>query len=60
MTLTNSQIIEVAEKVWGWDAHNLGKHLDSGSPVDYEDQLKEEVNSWAGFGRTVEAKDAED
>ena len=46
--LTNEQCIEVAEKVWGWD-------LESWS--DYSDCLTigQEVNSWQGFGRTVEA-----
>ena len=40
--LTNEQCIEVAEKVWGWD-----KIIWCVVP------LKQEVNSWQGFGRTI-------
>ena len=62
--LTNDQCIEVAEKVWWWKCK---PHEDRGwytfSEIDkfnYEytypiDWLRDEVNSWTGFGRTVEA-----
>lgn len=59
--LTESQCIEVAEKIWGchtngsrwWrskddiQSHNIWL-------MDY-DAIQKEVNSWTGFGRTVEA-----
>ena len=57
--MTNSQCIEVAEKVWGWDKKFLiNVWMDygpEGSEFDIwrEEYLQEEVNSWQGFGRTV-------
>ena len=63
--MTNEQCIAVAEKGWGWkhrapDALNLDRWLSPGSePGNYNqeysaDDLKREVNSWSGFGRTLE------
>ena len=52
---------EVAEKVWGWTLSSDGNLLEPGSePHLYNmaysgDHIMCEVNSWAGFGRTVEA-----
>ncbi len=49
--MDSNQYIEVAEKVWGWDSH-------SDEFIEGDEQaLKKEVNSWQGFGRTVEAMD---
>jgi len=61
---------EVAENVWGWTPlteDNFGEfcskkafylklatHL-SGRSIWSEEGVKKEVNSWAGFGKTVEA-----
>ena len=62
--LTNEQCIEVAEKVWGWKCkprEDRGWYIFSGiDKFNYEytypiDWLRDEVNSWQGFGRTVEA-----
>lgn len=46
--MTNEQYIQVVEKVWGWDLNSWS---------DYSDCLtvEQEVNSWAGFGRTMES-----
>lgn len=67
--MTNSQCIEVVEKVWGWKRTG-GKWRDypenniwedsKGSIIRYWDGLamtsiEQCVNSWTGFGRTVEA-----
>ena len=68
--MTNDQCTEVAEKVWGWDeitmqdrfdAHNHG--LSSSNLMFFgnrDNWLEDEVHSWEGFGRTVEAIDATD
>jgi len=66
--LTNEQCIEVVEKVWGLVKHSSlsgtwARGQDINVPVKYLINLKtwnlaelqEEVNSWQGFGRTVEA-----
>lgn len=56
--LTESQCIEVAEKVWGWQNYdNENFYSPTGKPVWYPDKSRIErmVNSWTGFGRTVEA-----
>lgn len=62
--MTNSQHIEVAEKVWGWNPADcpyykkvaeLLSDNDDNFKVEATDLLRAEVNSWAGFGRTVEA-----
>jgi len=45
---------EVAEKVWGWRRHG-GVYLNNTSYPYVAEFLPREVNSWAGFGRTVEA-----
>ena len=63
MTLTNDQCIQIAE-LWGWYEDTRGKSdrlwrsisPDTGGGQLFNiDELKEEVNSWSGFGRTVEA-----
>ena len=62
--MTNSQYIEVAEKVWGWnpiplDSQNwtTSKGLDTRflRHLSSRWNIEDEVNSWQGFGRTVEA-----
>ncbi len=62
--MINFQYIEVAEKVWGWyedtrgSASRLWRSIDpdtGGGQLFDIDELKEEVNSWQGFGKTVEA-----
>ena len=72
--MTNSQCIEVAEKVWGWKKREAdpatgseeyrpiywyepNEHPGQLVPTCNLNQLKDEVNSWQGFGRTVEAMD---
>jgi len=70
--MTDSQYIEVAEKVWGWtrlteqnfkkwcirkvwDA-GLMTHVDEVNMSSYGKlSLQKQVNSWTGFGRTVDA-----
>ena len=61
--LTNEQCIEVAEKVWGWECkprEDHGWYTFSGiDKFNYEytyhiDWLIGQINSWKGFGRTVE------
>ena len=47
--MTNSQCIEVAEKLWGWTLS--GPAFKDFPKLD----LESECNSWSGFGRTVEA-----
>jgi len=44
--LSNEQCIEVAGKVWGCDLEGIKR---------FKPQIIHEVNSWQGFGRTVEA-----
>ena len=44
--MTNEQYIQVAEKVWGMRWPEWWHE---------QDELIKEVNSWQGFGRTVEA-----
>ena len=50
---------EVAEKVWGLESHYhqiINKYyFNIDSHIFYDDDISKEVNSWAGFGRTVEA-----
>jgi len=60
--MTNEQCIEVAEKVWGLSADNiLGEYNEYLCEVEYQtnktkdEWLRDAVNSWQGFGRTVEA-----
>lgn len=64
--MTPKQCIKVAEKLWKWkhvgpSSVRLDTWLSPGSePHLYHqsysiDDLKREVNSWQGFGRTVEA-----
>lgn len=67
MTLTTEQCIEIAEKLWGYEWLNnpngiMGVWLDDNRRtlsipfVCYKKEvIKKEVNSWQGFGRTVEA-----
>lgn len=53
--MTNEQCIEIAEKVWGWPTiQGYWVNPETEKPV-FNDGLREEVNSWQGFGRTVEA-----
>jgi len=52
--LTNEQCIKVAEKVWGWERHNLILLWD-GSYTHNLKEIREQIESWQGFGRTVEA-----
>ena len=69
--LSESQCIEVADKVWRWKKRDASFGLPEESrplywyePSEKEGQLvptfsgyqlKDEVNSWSGFGRTLEA-----
>ncbi len=54
--MTNSQCIEVAEKVWGWNNLPGIKPMNEWSELQRDPEyLKKQVNSWQGFGRTVEA-----
>ncbi len=56
--MTNEQCIQIAEKIWGWkkDTDTLGFTTWSGGITLHAiSTLKREVNSWQGFGRTVEA-----
>jgi len=62
--MTNEQCIAVAEKVWGWTRNEYGNWCESdghetyiidSSAGDWDKQLEKQVNSWQGFGRTVEA-----
>ena len=61
MTLTNEQCIQVAEKVWGWKKTEFSKTYPTAEPVwkDEEGRSTRDivyaVNSWSGFGKTVEA-----
>ena len=61
--LTSEQCIEVAEKVWGWVKHPQGWYY-PGPEIkidqlnyarDEKAYIESQVNSWQGFGRTVEA-----
>lgn len=61
--MTNSQCIEVVEKVWGWEhtydpkvpyPTHFFKSPNNDSFIGIE-RFKEQLNSWTGFGRTVEA-----
>lgn len=62
MTLSNLQCVEVAEKVWGYkqemayhgDNYLPSLVLSNLEPIAIRD-IQDEVNSWQGFGRTVEA-----
>jgi hypothetical protein len=49
--LTKDQCIEVAEKVWGWEFDATRSNLN----ILYLCGIQNQVNSWQGFGRTVEA-----
>lgn len=55
MTLSNSQCIEVAEKVWKVKLNEDKIAFYKQYPPYPLIYIKEEVNSWQGFGRTVEA-----
>ena len=54
--MTKEQCIEIAEKVWGWEHDdNWRWRGPNGEYVGYGDLFcGYEVNSWQGFGRTVE------
>ena len=64
--MTNDECIEVAEKVWGWES--LEEYDKWGSPGDDVpigmhwsiDAIEREIESWSGFGRTVEAMAGKD
>lgn len=56
--MTSEQCDEIVRKVWGWENHDKEHfYSPSGEPVWYPDKARIEkmVNSWQGFGRTVEA-----
>lgn len=60
--LTESQCIEIVDKLWGWNAKKVESewvysdaYKHTGNGFTKEQWLKGEVNSWQGFGRTVEA-----
>jgi len=68
--LTEFQCIEIAEKVWGWekvkfnstDPDSFDCWIDENRQLVCDDTVIDEhaskaVNSWQGFGRTVEAMD---
>ena len=65
--LTTDQCIEIAEKVWGAKVTEMNAggakypmwYLTPNDLVSHS-FLVQEVNSWQGFGRTVEAMDAKD
>lgn len=48
MMLSNEQCIQVAEKVWRWNKYRI-------DDFQKENNLRDYINSWSGFGRTVEA-----
>ena len=65
--MTNDQCIQVAEKIWGWkrtggkwkDHDNEIWEDENGGVIRYWDGLsmmsiEQCVNSWSGFGRTVQ------
>ena len=72
--LTDEQCIEIAEKVWGWSFHAIPPKENNGRSVklttpegstcmrinELDRFVSGEVNSWPGFGRTVEAVEAKD
>jgi len=49
--LTDEQCIEIADKVWGWEFDVTRSKLNG----MYLCGIQNQVNSWQGFGRTVEA-----
>jgi hypothetical protein len=62
--LSTEQSIEVATKVWGWTQDLASKPSEPNLTVwekphtefaCWEHDIVKEVNSWQGFGRTVEA-----
>ena len=60
--MTNSQCIEVAEKVWGLSVGDIqDEYTEYLCAVEYQtnetkdEWLRDEVNSWQGFGRTLES-----
>ena len=53
--LTNDQCIQVAEKVWGWNIQKEQLKDQGSNYCDIDNWLKGKVNSWSGFGKTVEA-----
>ena len=58
--LTNDQCIEIAEKVWGWPMVQVKGtidlwHIDLSDDMYDIHSIRNKVNSWSGFGRTVEA-----
>ena len=57
--MTNEQITAVAEEVWGWRINGNGIILKPCGTISVTaitvDELRKDVNSWQGFGRTVEA-----
>jgi len=57
--MTNSQYIKVAE-MWGWKHTSDGIWGKAGHVQFCDHDLEDEVNSWQGFGRTVEAIEASD
>ena len=52
--LNNVQCIQVVEKVWGWYPSG-GDYRDRDRVWCTTYNIPKEVNSWQGFGRTVEA-----
>jgi len=65
--LSNKQCVEVVEKVWGWKSSRVpsqfqdvwwmfdGNRMLKQCDLDSYGKLAAEVNSWSGFGSTVEA-----
>ena len=54
--LTNDQCIQVAEKVWGWVGEFWSEDAwETPDGNGWIGKINDEVNSWSGFGRTVEA-----
>ena len=57
--LSNEKCIAVAEKVWGWRINGNGIILKPCGTISVTaitvDELRKDVNSWSGFGRTVGA-----
>lgn len=68
--LTNDQCIEIAKRIWGWreeifdeapEIKYLQRQNENGQwqTVCQIHEVKEIVNSWNGFGRTLEAMASE-
>ena len=54
--MTNDQYIQVAEKVWGWVGEFWSEDAwETPDGNGWIGKINDEVNSWSGFGRTLES-----